>query len=113
MDKEELEKAIIDSNRHKYHQTEGTYPFMSEPLLSDFGYLGIGPKTSQALNSQYTPYSLLSPQTKDFIELCRFPEEECIINPLDRSLVYFTKSWRKIKEKRQAETSILVIIKLW
>ena len=98
-DKEELEKAIIDSNRHKYHQTEDTCPFMNEPLLSDFGHLGMGPKTSQALNGKYTPYSLLSPQTKDFIELCKFPEEEFIINPLDRSLAYFTKSWRKMKEK--------------
>ena len=98
-EKEELEKAIIDSNRHKYHQTEETCPFMSEPLRSDFGHLGQGPKTAQALKGQYKPYPLLSPQTKDFIELCRLPEEECIINPLDRSLAYFTKSWRKMKEK--------------
>ena len=98
-EKKELEEAIINSNRHKYHQTEDTCPFMKEPLVSDFGHLGQGPKTEKVLRGTYQPNPLLSPQTKDFIELCRFPEEEIIINPLNRSLTYFTKSWRKMKEK--------------
>ena len=72
---------------------------MKEPLLSNFGHLGQGPRTEQVLQGSYAPSATLSPQTKDFIELCRFPEEEFIVNPLDRSLAYFTKSWRKMTEK--------------
>ena len=43
-DKDEMEKVIINANKDKYHQTEDSCPFMKEPLCSDFGYLGIGPK---------------------------------------------------------------------
>ena len=97
--KEELEQVIMDSNRAKYHQTEATCPFMKDPLLNDFGELGIGPQTTNALKGQYAPSEKLSPQTRDYIELCRLPQEEFVINPLTRSFAYFTKSWQKMKEK--------------
>ena len=98
-EKEELEKVIIDSNRDKYHQTEGTCPFMSDTLKEDFGEMGEGQKTEAVLKGEYLPSQYLTPQTRDYILLCKFPEEEFIVNPLNRSLSYFTKSWRKMKEK--------------
>jgi hypothetical protein len=43
--KKEIEEAIIKENKHKYHQTEIYCPFLSEPLLSDFGQFGEGTGT--------------------------------------------------------------------
>ena len=98
-EKEQLESAIISENKYKYHQTEKSCPFMMHPLKKHFGELGKGPKTDKALQGNYIPNSNLSPQTQRYIELCRLPRDELIINPLTRSLDYFTQSWTKMKEK--------------
>ena len=98
-EKEEMERAIIAENKDKYHQTESSCPFMKFPLNKHFGEMGKGIKTDKVLEGTYQPSQVLSPQTRDYIELCRFPKEELIINPLTRSLDYFTKSWKRMKER--------------
>ena len=98
-DKKEMEEAIINENRHKYHQTESSCPFMTEPLKSHFGKLGKGPHTEDVLQGTYIPPDTISDQTKRYIELCRLPQDNLIINPLTRNLDYYCKSWRKMKER--------------
>ena len=110
-EKEQLESAIISENKYKYHQTEKSCPFMMHPLKKHFGELGKGPKTDKALQGNYIPNSNLSPQTQRYIELCRLPRDELIINPLTRSLDYFTQSWTKMKERLQVEAPTLVTIR--
>ena len=97
--KEDMEKAIIKENIHKYHQTESTCPFMHDPLKNHFGDFGIGPASEQLLAGTYIPPANISEQTKDYIELCRLPKGKMIINPLTRSLDYYNDSWKKMKEK--------------
>ena len=103
-EKLQMEKAIIAENKHKYHQTEATCPFMQEPLLHDFGELGIGPCTQEVLDGTYDPPSSVSEQTKAYIEMCKLPTEEMIVNPLTRSLEYFCDSWRAMKERTSSRT---------
>ena len=103
-DKVQMEKAIIEENRHKYHQTEDTCPFMQEPLLKDLGEMGIGPATERVLQGTYTPSPRLSEQTKAYIDLCQLPTNELVINPLTRSLEYFGKSWQVMKERTSSRT---------
>ena len=91
----ELEDAIINENREKYHQTEDTCPFLTQPLQSHFGRLGKGPSTEEALEGNYNIPTNQTDQTKKYIELCRMPQSELIINPMTRSLDYFVKVGRK------------------
>ena len=98
-EKIQLEKAIIKENKHKYHQTESTCPFMQPPLRNDFGDLGKGPGTEKVLNGEYIPSLNLTPSTQEYIKLCSLPKGELIMNPLTRSLDYFNQSWRKMREQ--------------
>ena len=98
-DKKEMETAIINENKHKYHQTETTCPFMHHPLKQHFGKIGEGPKTEDALSGSYTPPEGLSPQTQEYIKLCTLPKDKLFLNPLTRSLDYYTDSWKKMKER--------------
>ena len=98
-DKQEMEKAIINENKDKYHQTESTCPFMHSPLKEHFGEKGLGPYTEDVLQGNYNIPSTVSEYTRDYLELCRMPEGELIINPLTRSLDYFCQSWKKMKER--------------
>ena len=75
-DKNQMERAIIDENKDKYHQTEGTCPFMKSPLKQHFGDKGIGPETESVLDGSYVPPKDVSEYTKDFLELCRLPAED-------------------------------------
>ena len=98
-DKLQMEKAITAKNKHKYHQTESSCPFMKQPLRDHFGEMGNGPCTESVLQGQYTPPDNLTEHTKTYLELCRMPEEELVVNPTTRSLDYFCQSWKKMKEK--------------
>ena len=98
-DKVQMEDAIINENRGKYHQTESTCPFMQQPLRQHFGDKGVGPKTESLLDGKYQIPSKLSEHTKDYLELCKLPEGELVINPLTRSMDYFCTSWKKMREQ--------------
>ena len=98
-DKVQMEQAIIDENKDKYHQTEASCPFMKSPLKQQFGDKGIGPKTEAVLTGEYVPPDGVSEYTKDFLELCRLPAGDLIVNPLTRSLEYFSHSWKQMKER--------------
>ena len=87
-----MEAAIIAENKHKYHQTEDTCPFMKHPLNNHFGNLGVGPLTEDVLEGKYTHPSNISDQTRDYILLCKIPKGELVINPLTRDLGYFNDS---------------------
>ena len=91
-EKEEMKKAIVEENRQKYHQTEESCPFMKQPLREHFGPVGMETETQAALDGDYVPPNNISPQTQSFIELCKIPQDELVINPLTRSLDYFASS---------------------
>ena len=97
--KEEMEEAIINENRAMYHQTETSCPFQSKPLKDHFGNMGKGPFTEEALLGNYCPPNDITEQAKDYIELCRLPQAELIVNPLTRNLDYFCDSWKKMREQ--------------
>lgn len=98
-DKYHMEKAIINENKDKYHQTEQSCPFMHSPLRQHFGDKGLGPYTEDVLKGNYSIPDTVSEYTKDFLELCKLPEGELIVNPMTRSLDYFCQSWKKMKER--------------
>ena len=66
MARTDMEKAIIDENESKYHQTQDT-PFMQAPLLQDFGYLGLGPHADAVIQGTYHPHPDVDLYMKKFI----------------------------------------------
>ena len=103
-EKRAMETAIINENKDKYHQTEETCPFMDDPLLTHFGEMGLGEYTELVLKGEYTPPDAESEQTKTFLKLCKVPSDELIINPMTRSLDYFSNSWKAMKERTASRT---------
>ena len=53
--KDEVKRAIINSNEHKYHQTEGGSELLSDALVQDLGCFGEGPLVEQVLKGTYVP----------------------------------------------------------
>ena len=70
-DKEKMEKAIIEENVKKFHQTENTCPFLKHPLKEQFGYFGEGPAMEQVYQGNYQPLQHLDEYTKEFLEVCK------------------------------------------
>ena len=68
--KQEMEAAIIDENRSKYHQTETTCPFLRTPLKNVFGEYGEGEASQAVRNGTYTVPDQVDGYTKDFLEAC-------------------------------------------
>ena len=50
--KEDMEKAIMEENVQKFLQAMDT-PFMTQPLLRDFGYMGLGSHATEVMMGQY------------------------------------------------------------
>jgi hypothetical protein len=52
--KEDIEEGCKGENSRRFSQTAGT-PFMTQPLLNDFGYLAQGAAISSVLDGTYLP----------------------------------------------------------
>ncbi len=102
-ERKKMEERITEENRKKYHQTEDTCPFKSDLLYSDFGPMGIGPKTSLLLEGKYTPSPLLSKYTQEFLETCNNPLPPPQTK-LKRTLEEYKNSWRKMREKTSSNS---------
>lgn len=51
-EKSSIESVIMETNEQKNKQSFDT-PFMQPPLVSDFGYQGIGPASQELLHGTY------------------------------------------------------------
>ena len=96
--KEQMEKAIIEENRLKYHQTEQTCPFLHSPLVDDLGQCAEGPRFTDVLNGTYEPPPSVDTYTKDFFEVCKRNEGDPTTQ-IPRSVHDFKESWIKMDEK--------------
>jgi hypothetical protein len=52
--KEDIEQGCQEENSQRFSQTKDT-PFMSSPLVDDFGYLALGPAALTVLDGSYIP----------------------------------------------------------
>jgi hypothetical protein len=95
--KQAVERCILQENEQKYHQTEGTGQLVQRgKLLCDFGTMGEGPQVEALPNGQYAPSMGTSRHTKDFLRMMRAPLD---IRPVP--LIIFTEfqaGWQKAKE---------------
>ena len=66
--KDEVEYAIINSNKRKYHQTEGGSELLSDALVQYLACYDRGPLVEQVLNGTYVPPPGTSAATTDFLQ---------------------------------------------
>ena len=99
MDKSDMEMAIMTENESKYWQTS-SMPFVQNPLLQDFGYLGIGHHAEAVIQGNYQVPPGVDPYTTRFIE--QLWMEPAIANSRLINIYFTTKEWKsgwqKIKE---------------
>jgi hypothetical protein len=70
MDRSSMDQCFIRANEAKIKQAQDT-PFMVEPMVSEVGWLGIGPKVCQILEGMYDPPKGVDGATRLFIEQFR------------------------------------------
>jgi hypothetical protein len=58
--KEDIEDGCIWYSKKRFCQTKPT-PFMQQPLVVQFGYLGIGPQAQSVLDGTYQPLVHIDP----------------------------------------------------
>jgi hypothetical protein len=98
----EIEDAICDVNKKKYHQTEGGSQLLEQEFIEMLGLHGEGPEVENILKGTFTCPPNTSPATRDFLEACQRPDSiKEIAEPSDpvRRFQDFVKSWKIRKEK--------------
>ena len=98
----EIEEAICDVNKKKYHQTEGGSQLLDQEFIEMLGLHGEGPAVEDVLNGTFEYPPNTSQATREFLETCQQPEHIQQIkesnDPVTR-FHNFVKSWKIRKEK--------------
>jgi Reverse transcriptase (RNA-dependent DNA polymerase). len=95
--KEDVERCILQENERKYHQTEGTGQLQRGQLLHDLGAMGEGQKVEALLNGHYAPPMGTSRHTKDFLRVMKTPPDISPVPPI--TFHEFQVGWKKAKER--------------
>ena len=93
---EDMEEAIREENRRKYHQSEGTCPFLQQSNRLLFGDIADGPAAIQVLNGTFNPPPSMDEHTVDFLHACAIKHN--YFSSLTRSVTEFRDSWKIRKE---------------
>ncbi len=99
VDKSSIEQAIMNENKSKYQQSF-QIPFMRPPLITDFGFLGIGRYSAEVLNGLYKPPNNISPCTKMYLQQLAYPNKICNTS-LQMPIIQvedYRRYWRRAKE---------------
>jgi len=97
--KDDVEKAIIESNERKYHQTEGGSQLL-EPFSRDIGTFGDGPIVTDILDGTYIPPPSSTNATISFLQACKRPDKFISTTPKTAPFRYLNevRTWRQCKE---------------
>jgi hypothetical protein len=93
-----IERACMDENRAKFHQTRNT-PCMREPLFSLLGRFGDTNACRDILRGDFTPPDDTPPFTREFLDQLQQPHPLQYPPPTARiSTNTFQEGWTKMKE---------------
>ena len=100
--KSDVEKAIVECNEKKYHQTEGGSQLITPALVNNLGLCGDGPRVHEVLNGTYEPPPGTTDATRDFLRACKQPDNMQAPPDLPTPHRYWNlvKSWRTRKETK-------------
>jgi hypothetical protein len=96
---EDIEAGCQWENTRRFSQT-ATTPFMTSPLLEDFGYLAQGPATTAVLNGTYTPPLGTDFYAKKLFKELKMDPRVMAAPPMKVifSVEQHIKGWRKARE---------------
>ena len=102
----EMIRAMKDSNLLRQQQCHGT-PSMTEPFLSDFGYLANTPAADAVPAGTYQPPADLDTGTKEFLTCLKRPDELLVLGPIDATVTpeQNRDAWQRQDERKGSEPS--------
>ena len=105
---EGLIAAATPSFLKRQQQTEGT-PFMTEPLLSEIGYLADGPAVDSIIDGRYIPPHGTDPYAREFLSALEMPASIRAKGPVNciATLEEHRDGWKAQKARTASESSTL------
>jgi hypothetical protein len=103
-----VEQLIMANNAAHFCLMEDTPP-MTEPLLSDLGYLADTEAAAQILDSTYICPPGTDDYTRDFLRILQWPQNVDASDRIDTSFSVsdFQNYWKKAKEQTSSSISTL------
>ena len=108
-EKSAMENLILEANENKYRQCETT-PMMTQPLLSDFGYLGIHTEAAQqVMDGEYecppgsTPFARQVLQQFAMSDLAKAAE----VSSQEITIDEWRRYWKSARENTSSGPSVL------
>lgn len=98
-DQQEMEQAIMEENRKKFHQVENVCPFLKDPLRKDFGEYGNKKGVLQVLQGEYSIPLGIDKYTQSFINACSQKKDPAKTTSMERNPMDFKTAWKRAKEK--------------
>jgi hypothetical protein len=97
--KEDIEAGCQWENSRRFSQTSST-PFMTYPLVDEFGYLAQGPATNAVLQGTYIPPPGTDPYAKKILKELKMDSRVAAAPPMKVvfSVDQHIKGWRKARE---------------
>jgi hypothetical protein len=97
--REDIEAGCQWENSRRFSQTSST-PFMTSPLLDDFGYLALGPATAAVLDGSYVPPPGTDIYARKLLLELKMDPAVAAAPPMKVifSIDQHTRGWRKAKE---------------
>ena len=91
----DITEACMDEGTKRFSQSEST-PFMTNPLVKDFGYLATTPSAENVLNGTYQPSNSTDKYTAKFLTQLRRPADLQPIN-LHVTPKEYQEAWAKAR----------------
>jgi hypothetical protein len=107
-DQQEIERAILDSNKQKFCQSAHT-PFYLHPLKDEFGFKGLTSAAQATLAGVYDSNHEIDFRILDLIAQWQIPQAVRDLGPLkmELSLESYVKFWKKAREDTACYPSAL------
>ena len=104
----ELEAACMKENEAKFRQANNT-PFMTSPLLDDFGYLPVGPNADAVLSGDYQPPADADPYAIRFLRHLKMSPKVLTAEPVSNIITteQYIDGWKKAKERTACGSTVL------
>ena len=94
----EMEKAILQENETKFHQTEARCPLLQGKLYRDLGAMGDGPQVGKVLDGTYTPPPGTSEVTKSWLRRMKIKDPDKL-KSIKTTLAQYREGWKKVNEQ--------------
>jgi hypothetical protein len=105
---QDMERAILQNNNEKFHQSSHT-PFYSSPLKEEFGFKRLTSSAQAVLAGVYESNCDIDSCILDVIAQWQLPEKSKALGPLSMALSVesYVSYWRKAREETACYPSAL------